>query len=130
MTILFLFIKKTRSRKATVYFTVLRFSADPETRYPLVTNFATVSIFKKPFHTISCLAKNCVVSSSVEEFDMTALRDNTQNYMTIIIMHYTVLTLVMIFYSRCFVLCLHSHLNTLKRCHTVWTPLMKTASLR
>lgn len=83
-----------------MYFTVLRFSADPETRYALVTNFATVSIFKKPFHTISCLAKNCVVSSSVEEFDITALRDNTQNYMTVITMHYTELTLVMIFYAQ------------------------------
>lgn len=60
-------------------FTALRFSADPETRYPLVTNLATVSIFKKPFHTISCFARNRVVSSSVEEFGIGALRKNAKS---------------------------------------------------
>lgn len=44
--------------------TALRLSADPETRYALLTNFATVSIFIKPFHRISCLAKNRDVSST------------------------------------------------------------------
>lgn len=44
--------------------TAFRFSAGPETRYALLTNLATVSMFMKPFHRISCLAKNCDVSST------------------------------------------------------------------
>lgn len=40
------------------YYTAFRVSADPETRYPLVTNLATVSMLRKPFHTMSCFARN------------------------------------------------------------------------
>lgn len=54
--------------------TALRFSAGPETRYALLTNFATVSIFIKPFHRISCLAKNCEVSSTDGDSDVTDLK--------------------------------------------------------
>lgn len=54
--------------------TALRFSADPETRYALLTNFATVSMFIKPFHRISCLAKNRGVSSTDRDSDVTDLK--------------------------------------------------------
>lgn len=58
--------------------TAFRFSAGPETRYALLTNFATVSMFIKPFHRISCLAKNCDVSSTDGDSEATDLKHTSK----------------------------------------------------
>lgn len=69
--------------------TALRLSPGPETTYPLVINLATVSMFRKPFHSISCLDRNCAVTPSAGDWETIILKHNS--VIKIITFHYTVI---------------------------------------